>query len=269
MNIKMAVLDLDDTLLNKELKISDRNSDTIARAAREGVKIILGSGRMLCSIRPFHRLLGLDTPIVSYNGAMIAGPDQGEAMFHAPVPLEYAGEIVDFFKTRGMHINVYVDDKLYVEEINPLAVEYAGRSAVPLHEAGDLLRFLRKPPTKVLVIDRPVVLDEMIEPLRVKYGHALFFTKSDPSYLEILAKGINKGTAVKFLTRYYRLRREEVMAIGNALNDMEMIEAAGWGVAVGNAVPGLKAKADWVAPASVEDGVAVALERILCKNMPW
>ncbi len=263
MAIKMVAMDLDDTLLDGQSRISPRNREMIVRAMDAGIKIILASGRMYGSIVQYAEYLQLDDPIIAYNGAMIRKRDQAEALIHEVLPLELARELLLELRQMQIHTQLYVSDRLYVSRCNDKSEAYALASKVEAHEAGDLLSFLQESPTKILVIDEPAAIDECIPRLRERFADRVHITKSKPQYLEFMKPGINKGSALKRLREYYGFAAAEVMAIGDAPNDIEMLCEAGTGVAVGNAFDEVKAVSAFQVASNIKDGVAEAIEYAL------
>ena len=183
--------------------------------------------------------------------------------FHKPVPLGKARQVIEVVRQWGLHVNAYVDDELFVERVTPEAERYVRIARVPLHPVGDLLDFLASPPTKLVVVSDEATIDKAMRELRGKFGEALYITKSLPMFCEIAHPGVNKGTALAFLAGHLGIPREETVAIGDGLNDLEMIQWAGLGIAMGNAPQEVKAAAGWVTGPFQEDGAAGALERIL------
>lgn len=262
-NYRMLAIDLDDTLLNGKLVISQRNKEYIQRAREAGVQVTLATGRMYCSALPYARELGLNLPLVTYQGALVKEAVSGEVLLHLPVPLALAREAVAWVKRLGYHINVYLDDKLYVEKMTPEAEQYMKISGIPAHPVGNMLDFLQTDPTKVLFVGGVEELDQLEVEMKQHFGSSLHICKSKPHFLELSHPEATKGHALDNLARLWGINREQVIAIGDAPNDLEMIEYAGLGVVMGNASPEVKAKADYIAPSNEEDGVAHVIAKFI------
>lgn len=262
-NYRMLAIDLDDTLLNGKLVISQRNKEYIQRAKEAGVQVTLATGRMFCSALPYAQELGINVPLVTYQGALVKEAGTGEVLLHRPVPLDLARETVAWVKKLGYHINVYLDDKLYVEKMTPEAENYMKISGIPAHPIGNMLDFLQEDPTKVLFVGGVKELDQLEAEMRQHFGSSLHICKSKPHFLEISHPEATKGHALATLARLWGFTPEQLIAIGDAPNDLEMLDYAGLGVVMGNASPEVKAKADYVAPSNEEDGVAQVIAKFI------
>jgi Cof subfamily protein (haloacid dehalogenase superfamily) len=265
LSFKLLALDLDDTLLNGEFRVSAENRLAIRCAARQGVLITLATGRMFHSALPFARELAIDLPLITYHGALIRTVS-GETLFHQPVPLDAAREVAAACRQRGFHVNVYLDDELYVAEENELSRYYQSIAGVRVTAVGDLAAFLSAAPTKLTVIDRTGRFAELHDELNVRFGSRLSITVSRPDFLEITDRRATKGQALKALADLHRIPREQVAAVGDSLNDIDMLLYAGTGVAVANARPEVKAVADFVTASNLEDGVAVFIRRYIAEK---
>lgn len=263
---KLIAMDLDDTLLDSQLRISPRLKAQIRELRRRGVVITLATGRMYRSARPIALELELDIPLITYQGALIKNCLSGEIIAHRPLPAESAREIIKLAREKELNINFYLNDELYVEQFSPAAEKYARLSDVPLGLVSDLTELLDLPefqagPTKIVLIGDPAYLDTVQAEARPLFGSSLHISKSKPFFLEFSDPRGNKGAALEELAGCCGVSREQVMAFGDGFNDLEMVEFAGLGVAMGNAVPELKAVADYVTAGNDDDGVAEALQK--------
>ena len=225
--------------------------------------MIVVTGRMFRSVLPYVEAAGIDDPVVCYQGAVVADPRTGEFLRHEPIPLELAREAIASVVDEGFHVNCYVDDELYVAEATPQAERYAGFQNLPLHEVGDLAAWLSAPPTKLVAIDDPDALDGLEERMKARFDGRLFISKSLPFFLEFASPEVTKGSGLGFLAEHLGFTRERTVAFGDGENDVELLEWAGFGVAVANAHPRVLAVADWVCPSAAEEGVAQVMEAIL------
>ena len=264
--IRCIAIDLDDTLLRSDLTISPEDKSAIRRAIKEGIKVLLASGRMVQSMRPYVRELGLDVPVIAYNGAIIQEAISGKILYHRPVPPEEARRLVPIFREAGIHLNAYINDELYMDELTEWGQKYAANAGVTPHPVGDLCRYLEEPSHKLLAVGEAERINWIQDRLRNEFGDRLQFVKSKPTYLEILAPGVSKGAALRELATGWGLSRNEVMAIGDAPNDLSMVAWAGAGVAIGNGVPEVKEKAVLVVADHDHNGVAEALDKLVFKQ---
>ncbi len=255
-------MDLDDTLLDRDLVLSPRVEGVIREIMQSGVMVTLSTGRMFQSALPYALRLGIDIPIICYQGALIKDPNTRQVLFHQPVPLREARQVIEIVRRWGLHINVYVDDELYVESITPEARRYVDIARVPLHPVGDLLTFLTEPPTKLVIVSDEASIDRAMAELRATFGETIYITKSLPIFCEIAHAGCNKGNALAALASGLGVAQHETVAIGDGLNDLEMVQWAGLGIAMGNAPAELIEAADIITGTIKEDGAAQALEDI-------
>jgi Cof subfamily protein (haloacid dehalogenase superfamily) len=260
LSFKLLALDLDDTLLNGEFRISAENRRAIRGAARQGALITLATGRMFRSALPFARELGIDLPLITYHGALIRTAG-GKTLCHQPVPLEAARMVATVCLRHGFHVNAYLDDELFVAEENELSRYYQNIAGVRVTAVGDLAAFLSVPPTKLTVISRNGRFDELKDELNMRFGSRLSITISRPDFLEITDRLATKGQALKYLAELLQIPREQVAAVGDSQNDIDMLLYAGTGVAVANARQEVKAVADLVTASNLDHGVAVFIRR--------
>ena len=225
--------------------------------------MILVTGRMFQSVRRYALEAGLDDPVVCYQGAVVAEPVSGRWLRHVPMPLEPAREAIRVLSAQGFGLNCYVRDELYVAKLTPEARRYADFQELEIHEVGDLLTWLREPPTKLVVIDDPEVLDDLEARMKAHFDGRLYISKSLPYFLEFANPGVTKGTGLDFLARRVGFAPERTVACGDGENDIELVEWAGYGVAVANAHERVKAVADFVCPPVDEEGVAQVIEAFL------
>jgi hypothetical protein len=218
---------------------------------------------MFQSVRRYALEAGIEDPIVCYQGAVVAEPVSGRWLRHVPIPLELARETIAALNAEGFGLNCYVDDELYVAEVTAEAERYAGFQGLELHPVGDLLAWLDRPPTKLVVIDDPEVLDELKERMRERFAGRLYIAKSLPYFLEFASPDVTKAAGLEFVAERLGFSRERTVAFGDGENDLELIDWAGYGVAVENADDRLKERADFVCPRVEEEGVAQVLEAYL------
>jgi hypothetical protein len=246
MKCSLLALDLDGTVLDSGRQLLAGIARSIASAQERGVQVVLCSGRMVCSVEPFWRQLGLDSPIIGYNGAYVRHPATGEVVFYEPVPLDLTLEVVRLAKTRGLHINTYIGDELWVAARNEYVRRYETNYGVQAKVVGDLERAVSQPSTKLLLVVEPPDIDRIAQELAERYQGRLFVTQSEDIHVELLNPRANKGAALEAVSKRLGLQARDVVAVGDGINDIEMIRWAGAGVAVAQAKPQLQAEADLV-----------------------
>ena len=235
----------------------------IAAARAAGIEVTIATGRMFRSVRPYAEQAGIATPLVCYQGAAVVDPVSGEWLLHEPIPLELGREAIEAVEAAGFRLNCYVDDELYVAELTENAKRYAEFQNLPVTEVGDLAAWLERPPTKLVVVDDPERLDALRPTLEERFGGRLFLAKSLPYFLELASPDVSKGSGLAFVAERLGLPLERVVAFGDGENDLELLETAGFGIAVANAHELLLARADWVCPGPDEEGLAQVLEALV------
>jgi Cof subfamily protein (haloacid dehalogenase superfamily) len=240
-----------------------RTRATIDRVRAAGTHVIVGTGRMFQSVRRYLEAAALDDPVVCYQGALIADPVTGAWLRHIPIPLPAAHEALEAVIEAGFHINAYVDDELYVAAPTPEAHAYADLNKVQMHVVGDLREWLREPPTKLVAVGDPDALDGLESELKPRFAGKLFVSKSLPHFLEFAHPDVNKGAGLTFIADRLGFTAAETVACGDGENDRELLDWAGYGVAVANAHPDILARADLIVPDVEHEGVAVLMESYL------
>jgi Cof subfamily protein (haloacid dehalogenase superfamily) len=265
--IRLIALDVDGTLLDDQKRLPEANREALAEAASRGIKIAIASGRMTPTIDPIQDLLGIDCVVIAYNGGKILGSraEGRPTIQHSPVPAPVSDEMIELSRQTGHLLNFYHDDLLYAEDGPdrlPFMEIYSARTGARYHIEPDLSRFRGVEPTKLILLAEPKRRDVLHDQLRDRFGPRAFITKSDPEYLEIMAPGVDKSTALSAIAKHYGFSPAEVLAVGDADNDIGMLRAAGIGVAVRNAKPHVQAAARAVTERTNNEGaVAEAVRR--------
>jgi len=245
---QLLALDLDGTALDSDRRLPEDTAKAIERARVRGIEVVLCSGRMLCSVEIFWRRLGLTSPIIGYNGAYAHQPHTREVFFYEPVPYEMTLGLVRLARDRGLHVHTYIDDELWVAERNAYVCQYERNYQVTARVVGDLATTITGPSIKVLFVVRDRNIDCLCNELRELYRDRLFVTQSEGIHVELLNIRANKGSALDAVADHLGLSADAVVAVGDGVNDIEMLRWAGTGVAVGNAHPRLREEADLVLP---------------------
>lgn len=225
--------------------------------------MILATGRMFRSVRPYLEQAGLPDPVVCYQGAAVVDPGSGRFLLHEPIPLELGREALAFLEDAGFPPNCYVDDELVVAHHTPYSEAYATFQHLAVREVGDLLGWLHVPPTKLVAVGEPADLETLREGLASQFGDRLFVTTSLPHLLELGHPAVSKGTGLAFVAKRLGFALERTVAFGDGENDVQLLERAGFSVAVELAHPRLREQADWICPGPEVEGVASVLEAFL------
>jgi len=225
--------------------------------------VIVATGRMFRSIRPYLEEAGIGEPVVCYQGAAVVEPASGAFLLHEPIPLETARDAVVALTELGHSPNCYVDDRLYVERHTEYSRMYAEFQHLPVEEVGDLAAWLERPPTKLVAVADPADVPALREALVSAFADRLFLTTSLPYLLEVGNPAVSKGTGIAFVAERLGLSLERVVSFGDGENDIELIDEAGFGIAVEDANPLLLDHADWVCPSADDEGVATVIDAYL------
>ncbi|MDJ0695449.1 Cof-type HAD-IIB family hydrolase [Mastigocoleus sp. MO_188.B34] len=272
-DIQLLVVDIDGTIAGKSNSISKRVKQAINAAQAKGIEVAVATGRMYSSALRFHQEISSRLPLISYQGAWIQDPATQQLHQHLSVPKSISEQLLDHFEQPSLRqilsIHFYIGDKLYVRELTPDTKLYAERSNIDAIAVGDLRNTLDNEPTKILALCNDTdVINQLLINLRHRYTpKELYLTKSVATFFEATHPLVNKGAAVSYLAEeLLGLERNNVMTIGDNFNDIEMLEYAGTGIAMGNAPEEVKAHARWIAPSVDEDGAAVAIESFLLSS---
>jgi len=224
--------------------------------------VIVVTGRMVQSLRRVLEPAHLHDPVICYQGAVVVDGD-GTWLLHVPIDLELAREAIAAVEADGYDPNVYVGDELYVSRVTDGSRGYADFQHIPIHAVGDVKAWLPEAPTKIVCVGDPDELDVLGGRMRERFDGRLWVTKSLPKFLEFATLGVSKGSGLEFLAERLRFSRERTIAFGDGENDVELVEWAGYGIAVENAHERVKAAADWMCPPAAEEGVAQVLDALL------
>lgn len=268
----MVAADLDGTLLPLLLDGTQSLTPLTVAAVQAltglGITTILVTGRMFSSAARFARELGLDGPVVTYQGALIRVVGSGELLHHDPVPVALTRQILEMLEREagadGLSVNLYIDDQLYVEKRTPAVDRYELLSKMKANVVGRLADHVAQPTTKLGVGGDPHVLDSLLGRMRTKFDGRLIAVKTWPFFLEITSPTATKSRALQILGARLGFEATDVLAFGDSYNDADMLAWAGTGVAMGGAPPEVVAVADATCEPVGEDGFARYLMR-----QPW
>lgn len=270
MNIKLLALDMDDTLLRDDLTISNKNKIAISKAINKGVKIVLASGRTYLGMKKYVKALGLEKEeeyVVCSNGTMVIQTNDGQDIFSSCMTDSLKKIAYEETKRRNLPLQYYTEDEIVANFDNEYTDIDCKLTGMNKRVAEDFYKEIMDYPVNKMVISAENnILLRVQDELKEKYSNIANIFISKPIFLEVLPKEADKKSGLKFLTEKLGLKRENVMAMGDAMNDKKMLEFAGHGVAMNNAVDGIKEIADFVIPCSnEEDGVAWAIEEFILK----
>ncbi|MDQ3386679.1 MAG: Cof-type HAD-IIB family hydrolase [Actinomycetota bacterium] len=271
MDFDLSAFDLDGTILDRELGISDRTFAALERLREYGLRTVVATGRRYESAREQAARLGFfgEDPIVCYGGSMVRRMN-GETLLHHTMDNELAVEALQWAEDRGLAARIFLDNAIVVAAGTPEAFGHVRMSGEPeVLTVESLADWLKErgveveEPTKVVIVDGPERIDGWLEEARAVFEGRLFVTRSLPHYVEISTPKGTKSNALEFLCGEWGIEPSRVMAFGDADNDIDMLRFVGHGVAVGGMNDEVRAAADAVTSPVDEDGVAKYVEKIL------
>ncbi|EPY08437.1 Cof-like hydrolase [Paenibacillus alvei TS-15] len=260
---KLIAIDVDDTLINDDKQVTPGTKRALELAVQQGVTVTLATGRMYASAHNIALQTGLNVPLITYQGSLVKNVMDGEVLYERAVPRDAALKLLHYCNEHNIHLQLYIDDKLYAREENQKLIDYANLSNIPYFIEPDFDRLLASPSTKMLMIDEPERLDRVAEELKELLGSEVHITKSKPHFLEVTHYEGTKGSALRHLAKHFGCSLEETIGIGDSWNDHDLIETAGLGVAMGNAVDSLKTIADYVTESNNDEGVRHVIEKFI------
>lgn len=264
MPIRMIVSDLDSTLIDENITLSPRTVEAFRRARAAGVMTTLASGRMYDAMERFAHQLGIEIPVLACQGGMVVDPRTGGILSTCPVPMELGRDFLHFAAENGVYAQFYSTEGYFMERHCPESDRYGYLAGVPgIPVGGPLWEKLDFDPQKALLIAPPPVIQRLLPLAKKRYDGVLEVTTSMPNYIEITHPDANKGSALRKLASMLDVDMADIMAFGDAPNDISMISSVGYGVAVGNAHPSVKEAAWYVTDTQGNDGVARAIEKFV------
>jgi len=262
----LIALDLDGTLLKDDKTISAKTKVILQKARQAGHIVMIATGRPYRSSEMYYRELELDTPIVNFNGAFMHHPlDSNWGFFHEPLDIKVAKEIVDACRSFDFHnIIAEVMDDVYIHYHDDKLMDIFSFGN-PRITTGDLTNYLKDSPTSLLIHTEEDKLGKIRDHLAAVHAEVIEQRSWGAPWpiIEIIKSGLNKAVGLKRAAEFYGIPSERVIAFGDEDNDLEMIEFAGHGIAMGNAIDELKSIANDVTLKNEEDGVGLYLADLL------
>lgn len=270
MKYKLVLLDMDGTLLNSKNEISKRNLEAIRAAEEQGIRVTIATGRVFTSAKIYAKQVGINTPMIACNGALIKDHLTNEVLYQNLLSKEALINTLEICQRSGVYFHFYDDERFFVEKkfldyfkqyvmtrnaenegLIPYTIMEDAKAYVEANEVKAL---------KVLMVDLGNShLDALREELMVVPG--ITVEKSWYNNLEVMNHGVSKGNGLSILGEYLGFKQEEMIAFGDNFNDLSMAAAAGAFVAMGNAEEIVKEKATYVTASNDEDGVALGIEK--------
>jgi Cof subfamily protein (haloacid dehalogenase superfamily) len=260
----LLAIDLDGTLVEPRKPVRPAVIAAVKRAQAAGVRVTIVTGRMYVGAKPFADELELDGPIVLYQGAVLADAKTGRFEREVSLPNAVARRIYDVAKAHDLHVQFYRDDHFYVENDNAYAQLYARTSGTePVVVPSLLDAFAGRDSTKVNVVTDAARTPEIFALMERTCGPDAYVTRSNPEFVEMLSPEVDKGVALRLVAEHFGIPMARVAAIGDSYNDLPLLRAAGFSIAMGSSPDELKAVADAVVADVEHDGVVEAIERFV------
>jgi len=263
MKYRLMAADIDGTLLNDRGELTENTKRAIKQAVERGLVFTIATGRPIQGVEWLNKILDLDLPFITYNGAMVVMGKSRKVLYEQKLSEKDAGEIISLGEKYGTTIMVWKNNALYVPEINERVDKYKRISGVEPVLAENTCQLIAGGVTKILWYDEV----EKIERYRSEIGRYLSenvnFHPSRPYFMEFVDKNASKAIAMEKLGEYYGIDRSGMIAVGDGYNDLSMIEYAGLGVAMANSPDDVKEKADYITLSNEEDGVAHVISKFI------
>jgi Cof subfamily protein (haloacid dehalogenase superfamily) len=263
MKYKMLVLDMDDTLLTDDHIISNENKEMLSKAQELGVYVILASGRPTPAMIAYAKELQLDNSyMISYNGAVITDLKEDKIIFEQTLTQEQIHELYDYSLKSKTHIITYLDGKIVSETDSEYIDIEKNITGLEHNKVVSFKEEVKSAAIKCILLEEPSYLKKVEKDLRAAMPH-LSVCMSKPFFLEVAQNGIDKGASIKFLAEKLNIHQSEIIAVGNAGNDLTMIQYAGLGIWVDNVDPELRDKGDVIVASNNNHGVAEVVRRFI------
>lgn len=267
MDYRLIAMDLDGTLNNDEKTITPKTLAALMEAQAQGIRLVLASARPSPGLYKERDILHLQEHggiLMSYNGGRIVDAGSGDVLFETAMDLQQTRKVLRFLE--NLPVTPILDDgrQFYVTDQDGYKVQYeCWNNGMVCSEVESLADFLSFAPIKILMSVDPALLRDVQSQIAQRLPQELTVVQTAPFYLEVIPKRINKGQGIRDVCRALGITPEDVIAFGDAANDIPMLKAAGVGVAMGNAAQGVKDAADLVTRSNNDDGIAAALESLL------
>jgi Cof subfamily protein (haloacid dehalogenase superfamily) len=267
-HIQLVAADLDGTLLDSHKRLDSDTAAAIRRLPEMGLRFVIASARPPRSVRSIYNLLGLETWQINYNGALIWDEPAQLARLHRPLQGPLVLEIIRFARafSQDVLLTCEILDKWHTDRFDNHYTTETGKlfkpdviAPVETYCGGDV--------TKLLLLGEAGMIHDLEQRLARHYAHRVALLRTDANLIQIMAREVNKAMALRHIATHYGAMLERVLSIGDALNDAEMLEECGVGVAVANAPPRVRELADWVAPSNDQQGVLAALRRYISTDL--
>lgn len=228
--VKLIALDMDGTILDDESNFSNQIAQRLKELIDQGIHVVFATGRTHRSAENIMKKMGIDLPIISHNGSKIVVPGRGE-LLNKKISLEDTRAILQHGLKNNIYTKAYIDNMMYLKEADEVSLQFSKDHGLDYRVVGNLADNIPGGVNMIIFIYPQAVeenYNEIFKDLQIS------ITRSMPTAYEFMAQGYNKGKALKILADHLGVKQEETLAVGNALNDLEMLAFAGTGIAMKN-----------------------------------
>ena len=270
MDYKLIVLDIDGTLTNSKKEITPRTKEALIKIQEQGVYVAIASGRPTPGTKKVAQALELSrfgNYVLSFNGGRVVNCKTGDVVLDKTIPAEMSWVLCDEARKYGVGILTYDSECALAgtDDIDEYMELEARINNIELKKVGHFKDYVDFPVNKCLMTGEPERMAELEKELKKKYAGSLNIFRSEPFFLEMMPKGIDKAAVLKNFLPFLGITRDEVICCGDGYNDKTMIEFAGLGVAMANARDEVLEVADYITSSNDEDGIAEVVEKYILK----
>lgn len=267
MGRKMLVLDIDGTLTNTKKEITPKTLSAVLACQQAGHVVVVASGRPTPGIDAVAKTLELDRYggyVLSFNGAKITNYATGEVVYQRSVEPSLPGELYAYSLEHDLGMMTYDATSIITgTRIDKYMELEAKINGIQIHKVENFVEYVDFPVNKCLLTKEDELAKEHVQVLQEKYDGRASIYRSEPFFIEVMAKGIDKAASLEQLRQVLQIKKEDIIACGDGFNDLSMIRYAGIGVAMANAQPEVKREADYITVSNDEDGVAAVVEKFI------
>lgn len=260
MRYRLVAIDVDGTLLNDQYKLPPRTKETMNRSL-DYCHLVLCTGRSLFSTKPLLQHFKKPIPLISDNGGTLWLPEKG-IWEQSTISRQVVQEILSFCREYGLHVDFTTGEGIYVERLNEQLLSIYRKYFAEPTKVRDLMQ-LEQMPVKITISGPTEQIDQAYPEIIKRFAEKAQCFRSGPYFIDCLAKGVNKGTALMKVASFLGVDMRQTIAIGNYFNDLEMLHLAGLGVAVANAPEEVRGQADLVTDSNNHEGVRKVLEKFI------
>jgi Cof subfamily protein (haloacid dehalogenase superfamily) len=261
-DIRLVAIDLDGTLLNSRKQVCERAAIALQFLRKRDIRVVIASARPPRSVRAIYQTLELDELQINYNGALIWNEPAQQAVYHRPMRGSLVQEMIELARDQYDEVIVHLEilDRWCTDRVDDAYTTETGRLFQP-DAVGELSTFCRQPVTKLLLLGEPRIILRLEALIFEAFEDRVAIVRQDDHLLQIMDRRVSKAVALEKVAKVYGVSMDQVMAIGDAPNDVGMLQLAGVAIAMDNAQKVVKDVADWIAPSNDDHGVHSALVR--------